>query len=552
LDRGANEVRGPDADNRKTRVERQLATAQQLTHIGSWEWDLASGSVRWSDELYRIYGLEPQSCDITLQTFLSRVHPDDRERIQAEVGTALRRGSRFAYMERILRPDGSIRHLSTVGEADLDDRGQVLGLIGTCRDVTDERHRDEALALFTRLQDAERRVLEMIVAGADLPRVITAIVEAIEENAAPAVASVLLLDARGERVHHVAAPHLPTSYTQAIDGSAIGPSAGSCGTAAFSRKAVVVQDIEVDPRWDDYRVFARAAGFRACASTPIFGTDGRVLGTVALYFRDVRAPAPQHEQVVQRATHLAGIAIERSQIAEQLRALSARVESIREDERTGIARELHDELGQGLTALKMDLSWVRRQLGVPPGGAPADGASGRLVDKLGAMSDMTDEILGQVRKISSRLRPGVLDDLGLLAAVEWQAQEFEQRTGTTCVVESDIDDAPLDRGLSTAVFRILQEALTNVARHARARRVTVRLGVHEGVLRLEVGDDGGGITSEALRSQGSLGLLGMRERARALGGRASVGPAVPTGTLVSLEVPVTARSPEPLSRRGTV
>jgi PAS domain S-box-containing protein len=633
------------------RVERQLAMAQQITHIGSWGWNVRTNAVEWSDELYRIYGLEPQSIDITFESFLARVHPADRQRIIREVTAALEKGARFAYDERIVRPDGSVRQLLTVGEPDRDDEGHVIGLIGACRDVTDEREREETARLYAdvvhhaqialsvwevgqpddpstvrllafnpaaeraalrplhgfighpfrdlfpyaagatfehllvavardggvkeavvhqsrnpqyptralamrafplpgnrvgmavdditletqarRLQEAEKGVLEMIVTGARLPRILETLVLAIEEHARPAIASVLLLDVAGVRVHHVAAPHLPESYCLAIDGASIGPTAGSCGTAAFRRRAVFVEDIANDPLWESYRDVALASGLRACSSTPIVATDGRVLGTFALYYREPRVPTAADRELIERATHLAGIAIERTQVEEQLRALSARVESVREEERTGIAREIHDELGQSLTALKMDLAWVCRRLSSASEVSPES-----LVQKLSAMSDMTDEIIGQVRRISADLRPGVLDDLGLLAAIEWQAQEFEKRTGTACVVESDMEDAHLARDLSTAVFRIFQEALTNVARHAEATRVDVRLCRKDGKARLEVTDDGIGISPESQRSPGSLGLLGIRERARRLGGTATIVSAASGGTVVSLEVPM--------------
>src|SRR5580704_14926738 len=138
---------GIDELERLARVERQLAVAQQITHIGSWEWDARTNAVTWSDELYRIYGFEPQSREITLEFFLSRLHPEDQSRIQGEVGKALERGGRFAYPERIVRPDGSVRVLDTVGEAAKDTGGNTVGLIGTCRDVTEERQRDETIRL---------------------------------------------------------------------------------------------------------------------------------------------------------------------------------------------------------------------------------------------------------------------------------------------------------------------------------------------------------------------------------------------------------------------
>jgi PAS domain S-box-containing protein len=129
-------------------VERQLATAQQITHIGSWEWDVRANVVTWSDELYRIYGLEPGSCEITFEGFLSRVHPDDRERTVREVRGSLARGGDFAYPERIVRPDGSIRELDTRGTVLLDERGEAARLIGTCRDVTEEHERDQTIRLY--------------------------------------------------------------------------------------------------------------------------------------------------------------------------------------------------------------------------------------------------------------------------------------------------------------------------------------------------------------------------------------------------------------------
>jgi signal transduction histidine kinase len=217
---------------------------------------------------------------------------------------------------------------------------------------------------------------------------------------------------------------------------------------------------------------------------------------------------------------------------DQLRALSAHVESVREEERTGIAREIHDTLGQALTALKMDIAWVERRVSEQ---SPERQA---ILDKLHAMSRATDEVLDQVRRISAELRPGVLDDLGIVAALEWQGQEFEARTGASCFVRSNLDGEHLDRELSTAVFRIFQEALTNVARHAEATRVDVRLERADGALVLEVQDDGKGIAEEAEHRATSLGLLGVRERARRLGGVATVRLAEGRGTVLSLTLPL--------------
>jgi len=241
--RGSNS--GPSSTARlAARLEQQLSTAQQITHIGSWEWDPVTQAVTWSDELYRIYGLEPRSCEITFQSFLSRLHPDDRERVQSEVGRALEAGGRFGYAERILRPDGTVRNLDTVGEVVRDEAGTVVGLIGTCRDVT-------AQVKAERLKEAEARVLEMVASGTELGMVLTTLVLAIEEQVPDTLGSILLLDS--DKVRHGAAPSLPAAYNAGIDGRTMGPAAGSCGTAAYRRQQVFVTDIETDPLWADYR-----------------------------------------------------------------------------------------------------------------------------------------------------------------------------------------------------------------------------------------------------------------------------------------------------------
>ena len=641
----------PKAGENEARLEHQLAVAQQITHIGSWQWDVASNVVTWSDELYRIYGLEPQSCVISFETFLAKLHPEDRLRVQGQVGQALERGGRFSYPERIVRPDGTMRELDTVGEALLDSSGKVAGLIGTCRDVTEERKRDEAIRLYASIAEnvqigltvwrvddatdptsavlvafnpaaelaagealaasvgksvaeifpaaskelpevlgqvageglvrelpsvrfmssnrgrrifsakafplpgsvglaledvtvqtrarqltaAEQRILEMIASGAPLEDVLRALVLAIEEQAPGTLGSILLLDQEGMRVRHAAAPHLPDEYTRAIDGLPIGPFAGSCGTAAYTGKQVLVSDIATDPLWSSYRDLALPHGLRACWSTPILSSEQRTLGTFALYYREPRGPEAEELELIARATHLGGIAIQRKQLDDQLRELSAHIEAVREDERTAMAREIHDELGQALTALKMDVAWIGRRLK-----EAAEPSRQAVIDKLPAMSQMTDDIIDHVRRISAELRPGVLDDLGLVAAIEWQAQEFERRTNTVCAIRSNVRETRFERSISTPIFRIFQEALTNVARHAEAGRVDVSLEHEHGTLRLEVRDDGRGIGPDAISSTTSLGLLGIRERTRRMGGNVTVTGQPGKGTLVTVEVPLAA------------
>jgi PAS domain S-box-containing protein len=214
---------------------------------------------------------------------------------------------------------------------------------------------------------------------------------------------------------------------------------------------------------------------------------------------------------------------------EELRILAARLQQAREEERAVLAREIHDQLSGALTALKMDLSFLANR--VPQGDAA-------LTAKTRAMSSLIDTTLSSVRNIATQLRPSVLDDLGLIAAIEWQAEEFQNRSGIQCHLDLEREEVALDRNRSTAIFRIFQEALTNIAQHAKASEVWISLHAQPGSLMLQIRDNGRGITQEEISSSKSLGLLGMRERAFAFGGEVVIATAPKQGTTVAVKIPV--------------
>jgi signal transduction histidine kinase len=218
---------------------------------------------------------------------------------------------------------------------------------------------------------------------------------------------------------------------------------------------------------------------------------------------------------------------ELAQSREQLRNLAEYLQTAREQERTTIAREIHDEFGQALTALKMDLAWLTRHLNEPA----------ELPAKINSMSSLVDDTIRTVRRIATELRPGLLDDLGLVAAIEWQTQEFARRTGLAYTLRLGDHDLELEPDLATALFRILQEALTNIARHAEATHVAVELDDQPNHLTLVVRDDGKGITPGQLSATQSLGLMGMRERARVWGGQVTVEGIAGQGTTVAVRIP---------------
>jgi signal transduction histidine kinase len=223
----------------------------------------------------------------------------------------------------------------------------------------------------------------------------------------------------------------------------------------------------------------------------------------------------------------------------QLRALATHLQQIREEERVMIAREIHDEMGGGLTGLKMDLSWLLRKMG------DADPGEERvaLMDKIHASNALIDQLIRVVRRISTDLRPSILDDLGLIAALEWQLSEFTSRTEIPYEFATTLEYVNMEEDTAVAVFRIFQEALTNVVRHSQATKVAVVLREGEWslfgdeTLVLEIRDNGRGITEEEIRNPESLGLLGMKERVLTFGGNLSILGEPGGGTALFLKIP---------------
>ena len=214
--------------------------------------------------------------------------------------------------------------------------------------------------------------------------------------------------------------------------------------------------------------------------------------------------------------------------------LVALLQVVREEERGRIAREIHDMLAQDLTWLKMDIVWLKRRLGQPLD----ETGRRRLQDELGTMTEVVDRTIESVQKIAGELRPAVLDNLGLCAAIEWQVKQFEARSGIHCKANLPKEEPALDRERSAALFRIVQESLTNAVRHAGASKVAVRLQREPGQIVLTVRDNGRGIEADKLSGPYSAGLTGMRERAFLYGGSCEISGRFRGGTAVEVRLPL--------------
>jgi len=267
-----------------------------------------------------------------------------------------------------------------------------------------------------------------------------------------------------------------------------------------------------------------AKGDLATRIEPIHGRDE--LSHLAQVFNDMAAALELREVREQEAKE----ALRRSR--EQLRDLASYLQDVREQERTRIAREIHDDFGQSLTILKMDLSWLKKHIIQD---------QPQVQNKIDSMFKVIDTSLKTIHTVSSELRPVILDDFGLESAIEWQVEEFQNRTGVRCRVDSSVADLDLTKEQSTAIFRIFQETLTNIMRHSGATEVDVRLEMNEDALILEVADNGRGITEAEISNSRSFGLLGIRERLYPWNGQVDFIGHPNKGTRVIVRVPISGK-----------
>jgi signal transduction histidine kinase len=219
---------------------------------------------------------------------------------------------------------------------------------------------------------------------------------------------------------------------------------------------------------------------------------------------------------------------------QELRALAAHLQSIREDERITISREIHDEFGQILSVLKMDLAMIESEVQKGKASLNAD----IIFDEIKSMYNLMDRSALKISELISSLRPEILDNLGLFPALEWLTEDFQNRTGIKCSFKSELDKIDLDNESSIAIFRILQESLTNVSRHSNSDKVEIEMKIHDDCLCVIVSDNGIGISEEDLKNPKSFGLLGMKERAIILGGDLHISNKNDKGTIVDLTVPI--------------
>jgi len=447
---------------------------------------------RWMD--YTGLSLEQYVADPT-----GPIHPEDIPRVIEEWRARMARGEGYDEEMRLRRADGEYRWFLVRTAPLRDESGKVIKWFGVSIDIEDRKRAGEALR---QSQQLLQQVLATLPVGVMLTDQAGDIV--LANTASKRISGDFPVSGRQRWAHAKAFWH--------DSGKRIAPTAWASVRALSEGQTSLKELIDIETYDGQQKTIENSAA-------PIRNADELIVGAVIVN-EDVTERVQAEEQL--KAT------------TEQLRALSARMQSAREEESTRIARELHDQLGGALTSLRWDLEEFDDLV-------PQAADSGQLAvlrQKIEAMMALTDTTLDTVRRLSSELRPMALDELGLVEAIEWQVLQFENRTGVSVQYECSVEKIDLNGEQSTAVFRILQEALTNILRHAQATKVAITVKQDDGEFFLTVEDNGEGITEKEESDAHSLGLLGMRERAHLIGAKIDITGMEGKGTLVVLRVPI--------------
>lgn len=300
------------AEDAARRSEKELRDVVNTVPAAVWRTS-PDGSVDFVNERWLKFTGLPRE-DALGQNWETEIHPDDRSRLDADWRAAVENGHAMETEGRVRRADGEYRWSFIRNVPVRDELGNIVKWYGTGIDIEDRKRAESLLA-------GEKRILEMVAKGDALSDILDALCRIVEGQASGVLASILLLD--GDRLRHGGAPSLPKAYTDAINGAVIGPSAGSCGTAAYRGQQVIVEDIATDALWADYRDLALPHSLHACWSTPVFSSQRKVIATFAMYYREPRSPSPRDQEIIEQITNLAGVAIERKLTQEALRRSEA-------------------------------------------------------------------------------------------------------------------------------------------------------------------------------------------------------------------------------------
>ncbi len=477
------------AENELKSSQSSLAEAQKMNKMGSFQYNLNSDKVVWSETLYNIYGLDQKTYKPTNNKFLNEVvHPDDKQYVKELVDNAVKNNeSSLDYIHKIVQPDGDEKIMHALAEIIYDDSGQALIMNGSAQDVT------ELYNTQMQLEKSENRLKKsQEIAG----------LGNWEEN-------------------HKTGEIYWSSELRKI----FGLNKTKNITAGLFWKYLHPDDLDwMKNSWlqAERNMVPYSGIFR------IKLKDGTIkhLSEQAEFMQDTQGNLFKTIGTVQDVTQI-------REYQEKLKNLSSHLQNLQEEERSRIAREIHDELGQNLTSINMEIDYLKSR--------GLKGADPDILERLNTLGELVNHTIKTTRRISQELRPSILDDLGLKSAIEWQVSQYKKRSDSIYKLNMLGDDENLSKEQATTIFRITQESLTNIARHAEATNIEIHLSIEKLFIKLEIKDDGKGISENNTDNHNaSFGIFGMKERASILGGKLEIVSAPKEGTAIIVELPLQA------------
>lgn len=486
-----NNTQRKKAEREIERSNERFMLLARATNDAMWDWDMLNDQVWWNEKHYALYGLDPKDKPLDFESWKERIHPADRDWVSADLERALsRKKSMWEAEYRFRMPDGKYGNVYDRVYI-VYENGQLVRMLGSVMDITQRVKAEEQL----KASEQKYKLL-------------------FEYNP------------------------LPMWMLSLPDRKFIDVNEAAIKQYGYSREEFMHLDILAMRPPDDVARFVEQIRKQK---------DGIDYAGIWRHIRKngdiLEVEIITHEIHYQERPALLVLAIDVTEKQQyerriketnaQLRELSAHLQDIREEERLNIAREIHDELGQLLTVLKMDVSWLKKKM-------PDSDEKVNL--KLAGILELLDKTVKTVRRIATELRPSILDDLGLLAALEWQAEEFRQKSGIPVEVRVMGMEASLPAAVNINLFRIFQESLTNIARHAQAGKVVLHIEQDEDKIVMAITDDGRGFNDEQIRTRKTLGLLGMKERAVMNGGKYRIISRPGEGTRVEVEIPLAGQT----------
>lgn len=492
--------------------DRLMRESQSAANIASYSANLIAQTWQASEEIFRIFGIT-QTHPNTLESWADRIHPDFREELQNQLQNPSPEENRLDREYKIIRVnDGQERWVHGIGYFEYDEQKKPVGLIGTIQDVTARKTAELALKkLIEDLEDiVDERTTELLVSH-------IAIQEAEEKYRTVAENTYdweTWMGRDGKYIYISPSCKKITGY--AIEEFMKDPGLVNKITHPEDREQIEkhfisildgsIQDCSIDFRIVTLEGKTRWIGHNC---HPVYNSTGKFIGQRGSN-RDITKRINYEKELIDSQSHF--------------RELTNRMDIVTEEERIRIAREIHDELGHLLTALKYDMDGLTNNEELTIDLAKSE---------MEAMISIVDSLIDSVRKIATDLRPGILDHLGLFPALEWKIKEFQKRTKISIHLNLDEADLTFDNNETTIIYRIVQEILTNVARHSKASKLWLAASKKDDCFVLSVKDDGVGFEMNDKQQTGSLGLMGMRERAMAIGGEIEIESSPGQGTTVN-------------------